>query len=222
MHEQDNAKLLPLLSHPRQVQELSQQQLQQLSSELRQEIIRTVSCTGGHLAPSLGVVELTVALLKIFDPGLDKFLWDVGHQSYAYKILTRGQERFQTLRQKGGLSGFPNRQESEFDHFGVGHSSTSVSAALGMAVARDLLQQKHKVLAVIGDGSMTAGLAYEGLNQAGDLDRDLVVILNDNEMSISKNVGALSSFFSRKLADQRFLRFKDDLKSWLRQVPRIG
>ncbi|MGM0423659.1 MAG: 1-deoxy-D-xylulose-5-phosphate synthase [Thermodesulfobacteriota bacterium] len=217
-----SATLLPLISRPQQVQDLTLQQLQQLTDELRQEIIQTVSCTGGHLAPSLGVVELTVALLKLFDPGLDKFIWDVGHQSYAYKILTRGLERFHTLRQKGGLSGFPNRQESEYDHFGVGHSSTSISAALGMAVARDLLEQKHKVLAVIGDGSMTAGLAYEGLNQAGDLDRDLVVILNDNEMSISKNVGALSSFFSRKLADQRFLRFKEDLKSWLRQVPRIG
>ncbi|MFW6178278.1 MAG: 1-deoxy-D-xylulose-5-phosphate synthase [Desulfohalobiaceae bacterium] len=222
MEHIENAKLLPLISRPQQVQELSLQQLQQLTDELRQEIIKTVSCTGGHLAPSLGVVELTVALLKLFDPEADRLIWDVGHQSYVYKILTQGQERFRTLRQKGGISGFPNRQESKYDHFGVGHSSTSVSAALGMAIARDLLQQKHKVLAVIGDGSMTAGLAYEGLNQAGDLDRDLVVILNDNEMSISKNVGALSSFFSRKLADQRFLRFKEDLKSWLRQVPRIG
>jgi 1-deoxy-D-xylulose-5-phosphate synthase len=146
----------------------------------------------------------------------------VGHQSYAYKILTQGHERFQTLRQFQGMSGFPRRGESRFDHFGVGHSSTSISAALGMAVARDLEHSSKKVVAVIGDGSMTAGLAYEGLNQAGDLDRDLVVVLNDNEMSISKNVGALSSFFSRTLADQRYQRFKEDIKSRLLQVPRIG
>ncbi|MFW6217185.1 MAG: 1-deoxy-D-xylulose-5-phosphate synthase N-terminal domain-containing protein, partial [Desulfohalobiaceae bacterium] len=135
MEHIENAKLLPLISRPQQVQELSLQQLQQLTDELRQEIIKTVSCTGGHLAPSLGVVELTVALLKLFDPEADKLIWDVGHQSYAYKILTQGQERFRTLRQKGGISGFPNRQESKYDHFGVGHSSTSVSAALGMAIA---------------------------------------------------------------------------------------
>ncbi len=222
MCSQQQNRILSLITRPQQVQELSLQQLQDLTQELRQEIIHTVSRTGGHLAPSLGVVELTVALLKHFDPARDKLIWDVGHQSYAYKILTRGLDKFQTLRQTDGISGFPHREESPYDHFGVGHSSTSISAALGMAVARDLQQQEHKVLAVIGDGSMTAGLAYEGLNQAGDLDRNLVVILNDNEMSISKNVGALSSFFSRKLADQRFKRFKEDLKSWLRQVPRIG
>lgn len=215
-------KILTRINSPQQVQELSLQEMLLLTQELRQEIIQTVSCTGGHLAPSLGVVELTVALLKLFDPGQDLLIWDVGHQSYAYKILTQGLQKFQTLRQRDGISGFPRRQESKYDPFGVGHSGTSISAALGMAVGRDLMEQQHKVLAVIGDGSMTAGLAYEGLNQAGGLDRDLVVILNDNEMSISKNVGALSSFFSRKLADQRFMRFKEDLKSWLRQVPRIG
>jgi 1-deoxy-D-xylulose-5-phosphate synthase len=222
MQSGSESRLLSRIHTPQDVQQLSMKELEDLAGELRKEIIQTVACTGGHLAPSLGVVELTLALLSVFDPTRDKIVWDVGHQTYAYKILTRGLEVFRTLRQFGGLSGFPRPAESPFDHFGVGHSSTSISAALGMAVARDLSEEQHKVLAVIGDGSMTAGLAYEGLNQSGDLDRDLVVILNDNEMSISKNVGALSSFFSRKLSDQRFIRFKEDLKTWLKQVPRIG
>ena len=214
--------LLHTITDPAQIQDLRLPDMETLAQELRQEIISTVSKTGGHLAPSLGVVELTLALLYAFNPHQDRFIWDVGHQSYAYKILTQGTEVFHTLRQFKGMSGFPRLKDSDFDHFGVGHSSTSISAALGMAVARDLAQDAHKVLAVIGDGSMTAGLAYEGLNQAGDLDRDLVVVLNDNEMSISRNVGALSSFFSRKLADQRYIRFKEDLKARLLQVPRIG
>jgi len=222
MQSGSESRILSRIHTPQDVQQLSMKELEDLAGELRNEIIQTVACTGGHLAPSLGVVELTLALLSVFDPTRDKIVWDVGHQTYAYKILTRGLEVFRTLRQFGGLSGFPRPAESPFDHFGVGHSSTSISAALGMAVARDLSEEQHKVLAVIGDGSMTAGLAYEGLNQSGDLDRDLVVILNDNEMSISKNVGALSSFFSRKLSDQRFIRFKEDLKTWLKQVPRIG
>jgi len=222
MQPDSEQNILPRITAPQDLQQLTVEELEGLAGELRSQIIQTVSCTGGHLAPSLGVVELTLALLNVFDPARDKIVWDVGHQSYAYKILTRGVEAFKTLRQIGGISGFPRPAESAFDHFGVGHSSTSISAALGLAVARDLAGQDHKVLAVIGDGSMTAGLAYEGLNQAGDLDRDLVVILNDNEMSISRNVGALSSFFSRKLSDQRFIRFKEDLKTWLKQVPRIG
>ncbi|MFW6055152.1 MAG: 1-deoxy-D-xylulose-5-phosphate synthase N-terminal domain-containing protein, partial [Thermodesulfobacteriota bacterium] len=207
---------------PADIQNLSLKEMEILAEELRELIISTISKTGGHLAPSLGVVELTLAILNVFNPDEDKIIWDVGHQTYAYKILTKRRELFSTIRQYQGLSGFPSPKESGYDHFGVGHSSTSISAGLGQAVARDLLGQNHKVLAVIGDGSMTAGLAYEGLNQAGGLDKDLVVVLNDNEMSISKNVGALSSFFSRKLADQRYLRFREDLKSWLEQVPRIG
>ncbi|MDZ7762576.1 MAG: 1-deoxy-D-xylulose-5-phosphate synthase [Desulfovermiculus sp.] len=214
--------LLAQITDPAQIRDLQPLELDKLAEELRREIVSTVSRTGGHLAPSLGVVELTLSLLHTFDPAYDHIIWDVGHQSYAYKILTQGLETFQTLRQFQGISGFPRRGESPFDHFGVGHSSTSISAALGMAVARDLEQNSNKVVAVIGDGSMTAGLAYEGLNQAGDLDRDLVVVLNDNEMSISKNVGALSSFFSRTLADKRYLRFKEDIKAKLLQVPRIG
>ena len=222
MNDATRTSLLTSINDPSDIQDLDFADLETLAQEIRDLIIQTVSCNGGHLAPSLGVVELTLALLKIFNPSRDKIIWDVGHQAYAYKILTRGMERFRTLRQKNGISGFPRPEESRFDHFCVGHSSTSISAGLGMAVARDLLGTSNKVLSVIGDGSMTAGLAYEGLNQAGDLDRSMVVVLNDNAMSISRNVGALSSFFSRKLADQRFMRFKDDLKNWLRQVPKIG
>ncbi|MFO7802128.1 MAG: 1-deoxy-D-xylulose-5-phosphate synthase [Desulfovermiculus sp.] len=214
--------LLAQITDPAQIRDLQLTDLERLAQELREEIVSTVSKTGGHLAPSLGVVELTLALLQVFDPEEDPIIWDVGHQSYAYKILTQGREAFQTLRQFQGISGFPRRGESVYDHFGVGHSSTSISAALGMAVGRDLAHKANKVLAVIGDGSMTAGMAYEGLNQAGDLDRDLIVVLNDNEMSISKNVGALSSFFSRTLADERYLRLKEDIKAKLLQVPRIG
>lgn len=217
-----NTALLNTISSPLVVQQLTLREMEVLAEEIRELIISTISHTGGHLAPSLGVVELTLALLHLFNPEEDRIIWDVGHQAYAYKILTNRREEFSTIRQHQGLSGFPNTCESKYDHFGVGHSSTSISAGLGQAVARDLLGRKNKVLAVIGDGSMTAGLAYEGLNQAGGLDRNLVVVLNDNEMSISKNVGALSSFFSRKMADQRYMRFREDLKSWLEHVPRIG
>ena len=214
--------LLHSINSPRELQHCSIKDLETLAGEIRELIISTISKTGGHLAPSLGVVDLTLALLHVFDPEKHKIIWDVGHQAYAYKILTGRMKTFETIRQYRGLSGFPSPRESRFDHFGVGHSSTSISAGLGQAVARDLLGRNHKVLSVIGDGSMTAGLAYEGLNQAGGLDKDLVVILNDNEMSISKNVGALSSFFSRKMADQRYMRFRNELKSWLETVPRIG
>ncbi len=222
MYQNHKTLFLEKIQDPQEIQDLSMMDLEMLADEIRKEIIYVVSQNGGHLAPSLGVVELTLALLKIFNPKQDKIIWDVGHQSYAYKLLTQGREKFSTLRKFEGISGFPRLNESPYDHFGVGHSGTSISAALGMSVARDLSGLSHKVLAIIGDGSMTAGLAYEGLNQAGDLDRDLIVILNDNEMSISKNVGALSTFLSRKLSDRRFIRFKDDLKNWLRQVPKIG
>ncbi|WP_457571380.1 1-deoxy-D-xylulose-5-phosphate synthase [Desulfovulcanus sp.] len=214
--------ILARIENPQDVSSLSLSELTELAKEIRELIIEVVAKNGGHLAPSLGVVELTLALLKVFDPGQDKFIWDVGHQAYAYKILTGRKENFHTLRCFGGISGFPKPSESVYDHFGVGHSSTSISAALGMAVARDILGQRQKVLAIIGDGSMTAGLAYEGLNQAGDLDKDLVVILNDNEMSIAKNVGALSSFLSRKLSSRWVLRLKKEMEAWMRQIPKIG
>ena len=183
MNDDTEKSLPPLLAritHPSMVARLSASEKEMLATELRQTIIRTVAANGGHLAPSLGVVELTLALLSVFNPEEDRLVWDVGHQSYAWKLLTGRSDDFHTLRQLGGISGFPKIEESPFDHFGVGHSSTSVSAALGMAMARDLSGKKNHVLAVIGDGSLTAGLAFEGLNQAGDMGRRLIVVLNDN------------------------------------------
>ena len=225
MTEQTLQELFPTLAaikSPGDVQTLDEKELTRLGEEIRRMIIQTVSATGGHLAPSLGVVELTMALLRVFNPARDRIIWDVGHQAYAYKLLTGRLQRFHTLRQLDGISGFPRTSESAYDHFGVGHSSTSISAALGMAAARDLAHQDHKVVAVIGDGSMTAGLAYEGLNQAGGLGKNMVVVLNDNEMSISRNVGALSSFLSRKLSKRWVQRFKKEAESIMRQIPKIG
>lgn len=214
--------ILPGIIHPSQVAELTLPQLEQLAAEIRVTLVEAVSRTGGHLAPSLGVVELTLAMLSVFNPAKDKLVWDVGHQSYAYKLLTGRRERFHTLRQAGGISGFPNRDESPFDHFGVGHSSTSISAALGMAVARDLAGGDHHVVSVIGDGSLTAGLAYEGLNHAGSVKGRFIVILNDNEMSISKNVGALSLFMSRNLSARWVRKVKREVETLLSGIPGIG
>jgi 1-deoxy-D-xylulose-5-phosphate synthase len=214
--------ILPRIARPRDVQELSSAELTALAAEMRARIIETVAANGGHLAPSLGVVELTLALLRVFDPDQDRIVWDVGHQAYGYKLLTGRADRFGSLRTLGGLSGFPKMSESPYDHFGVGHSSTSISAALGMAVARDLRREDRKVVAVIGDGSMTAGLAFEGLNQAGGMGSDMVVVLNDNEMSISRNVGALSQFISKSITKRWVVRFKKDVEALLKQVPRIG
>ena len=224
MNETDSTlpPLLARITHPSMVADLSLADKQILATELRQTIIRTVAANGGHLAPSLGVVELTLALLSVFDPEEDKLVWDVGHQSYAWKLLTGRSENFHTLRQLGGISGFPKIEESPFDHFGVGHSSTSVSAALGMAMARDLAGKKNHVLAVIGDGSLTGGLAFEGLNQAGDMGRRLIVVLNDNEMSISHNVGALSLFLSRNMERGWARRVRREVKDWLKSIPGIG
>lgn len=214
--------LIKSLKNPVQVQALKKEELVQLADELRQCIINTVSKNGGHLAPSLGVIELTIALFKCFDFDTDRIVWDVGHQAYAHKILTGRYDQFHTLRQKEGISGFPRISESSYDHFGVGHSSTSISAILGMAVANDLDGGGRNCVAVIGDGSMTAGQAFEGLNQAGGMKRKMVVVLNDNEMSISANVGALSSFLSRKLSHPVLTRFKRDFESLLKQIPKIG
>jgi 1-deoxy-D-xylulose-5-phosphate synthase len=215
-------ELLDTICNPYDVSKFSLEEMEQLAGELRCRIIETVSKNGGHLAPNLGAVELTLALLHCFDPAHDRIVWDVGHQAYSYKILTGRRELFHTLRKLGGVSGFPRRSESSYDHFGVGHSSTSISAALGMAVARDLAGGDNNVVAVIGDGSMTAGQAYEGLNQAGGMGRKMVVVLNDNEMSISKNVGALSSFLSRKLSNPSLTRFKKETELLLKQIPLIG
>ncbi|XXJ18704.1 1-deoxy-D-xylulose-5-phosphate synthase [Desulfovibrio caledoniensis] len=214
--------ILSKIHKPGDVRALEGDQIDILAQELRDIIISQVSAHGGHLAPSLGVVELTLALFRSFDLERDKLVWDVGHQAYAHKLLTGRVDEFHTLRQKGGLSGFPRMAESPYDHFGVGHSSTSISAALGMAMARDLKGEDHEVVAVIGDGSLTAGLAFEGLNQAGDLGRKMVVVLNDNEMSISKNVGALSQFLSRKMTTPFLQRLKSDVEGLLATIPKIG
>lgn len=214
--------ILPTLEQPADIAKLSIPQLELLAAELRRDIVTTVSKTGGHLAPSLGVVELTLAMLSVFNPAKDKMVWDVGHQAYAYKLLTGRAESFHTLRQLGGISGFPNRSESPYDHFGVGHSSTSISAALGMAKARDLAGEDHHVVSVIGDGSLTAGQAYEALNQAGATSKRFIVILNDNEMSISHNVGALSLFMSRNLSSRWVRRVKKEMESFLTSIPGIG
>ncbi|HKI80394.1 MAG TPA: 1-deoxy-D-xylulose-5-phosphate synthase [Pseudodesulfovibrio sp.] len=214
--------ILSKIHKPGDVRALEGDQIDILAQELRDIIISQVSAHGGHLAPSLGVVELTLALFRSFDLEHDKLVWDVGHQAYAHKLLTGRVDEFHNLRQKGGLSGFPRMAESPYDHFGVGHSSTSISAALGMAMARDLKGEDHEVVAVIGDGSLTAGLAFEGLNQAGDLGRKMVVVLNDNEMSISKNVGALSQFLSRKMTTPFLQRLKSDVEGLLATIPKIG
>ncbi|ALC17155.1 1-deoxy-D-xylulose-5-phosphate synthase [Desulfuromonas soudanensis] len=210
------------LASPADLKGLTLSQLEELAGEIREAILETVAQTGGHLASSLGVVELTIALHRVFDTPVDKIVWDVGHQAYAHKLLTGRLDRFATLRQFGGLSGFPKREESPHDAFDVGHSSTSISAALGMAAARDTLGGKEKVVAVIGDGSLTSGLAFEGLNQAGHLKKDLIVVLNDNEMSISPNVGALSSFLSRKMTSDFVVRFKKETEQFLVNLPRFG
>lgn len=214
--------LLERLSLPQDIQNLDVVQLEQLAVEVRARIIEVVSRNGGHLAPSLGVVELTLALLADFDVGKDRVVWDVGHQCYAWKLLTGRAENFHTLRRLGGISGFPKPCESPYDHFGVGHSSTSISAGLGMSMARDLLKRDHHVIAVIGDGSLTAGQAFEGLNLAGHMERRLIVVLNDNEMSISSNVGALSRFLSRTLSRRWVRQTKKDILAVLRSIPRVG
>ena len=200
--------ILSTIHTPRDVQALAQRQLPDLAEEVRRVILKTVSKTGGHLASNLGAVELTIALLRIFSPPEDKIVWDVGHQTYTWKLLTGRRDRFHTLRQRDGLSGFPKPEESAFDAFVAGHAGTALSAALGMAVGRDRLGGKGHVVAVIGDGSMTNGLSLEALNSLDDLNSKVIVVLNDNEMSISENVGALSRRLGRMLADVRYNRIK--------------
>ena len=200
--------ILDKVNSAQDLRALPKEELVELASEVRSEIIGVVSQTGGHLASSLGVVDLTIALHYAFDTPTDRIVWDVGHQAYAHKILTGRREQFATLRQFGGISGFPKREESPCDHFDVGHASTSISAALGMVAARDIKGEDFRVIAVIGDGSISAGLAFEGLNQAGHLKKNLVVILNDNEMSISPNVGALSSYLSRLMTGSFYTKIR--------------
>jgi len=215
-------RIIDGIDSPADLRQLERKDLSRLAEEIREEIVSVCSQTGGHLAPSLGVVELTLALHYVFDTPRDKLIWDVGHQAYAHKLITGRRERFKTLRQEGGISGFPKRIESIYDPFGAGHSGTSVSAALGMAEARDLRGDDYKVVAIIGDGGLTAGMAFEALNCAGEQQRDLIVVVNDNEMSISKSVGAVSAYLNRIMADHHINRFREEIKKFLREIPGIG
>lgn len=212
-------RLLDQVDEPRDIRSFSAEQLRQLSDEVRQEMIEAVSITGGHLGAGLGVVELTVALHHVFDTPQDKLIWDVGHQCYPHKILTGRKGRIRTLRQPGGLSGFTKRSESEYDPFGAGHSSTSISAGLGMAVARDLKGGDFNVIAVIGDGAMSAGMVYEAMNNAGSMDSRLVVILNDNDMSIAPPVGAMSAYLSRLLSSRPYMSIRSFAKDLAKVLP---
>jgi 1-deoxy-D-xylulose-5-phosphate synthase len=215
-------KLLDKINGPADLKKLNKEELIILAAELREVVLETVSNTGGHLASNLGCVELSLALHYCFNSPQDRIIWDVGHQAYIHKIITGRRDQFHTQRQYGGISGFPKRSESPHDAFGTGHSSTSISAALGMAVARDLKEGNNKVIAVIGDGSMTAGIAFEALNQAGHLHKNLIVILNDNEMSIARNVGAFSAFISRKLTGSYYRDLKKEMQGLLKSIPAFG
>jgi len=213
---------LDSIGSPEDLKRLPPEALPEVAQEIRDRIIHVVSANGGHLAPSLGTVELTVALHYVFDTPRDVLIWDVGHQSYGHKILTGRNARFDTLRQEGGLSGFPRRAESQYDPFGTAHASTAISAALGFACARDLEKRTHKVIAVVGDGALTGGLAFEGLNQAGAVATDLLVVLNDNSMSISPNVGAIARYLTRITSAPVYRRLETDVWELLGKVPAGG
>ncbi|PPD29834.1 MAG: 1-deoxy-D-xylulose-5-phosphate synthase [Hyphomicrobium sp.] len=220
MDHQSKTPLLDRVRTPADLRTLSEQDLVQLASELRTELVDAVSVTGGHLGAGLGVIELTVALHYLFNTPRDRLIWDVGHQAYPHKILTGRRDRIRTLRQAGGLSGFTKRAESEYDPFGAAHSSTSISAGLGMAVARDLDGRDNHVIAVIGDGAMSAGMAYEAINNAGARDERLIVILNDNDMSIAPPTGALSAYLARMTSSGTYLYFRDIAKQLAKQLPK--
>ncbi len=214
--------LLKKIKTNRDIKELTRPELDILAAEIRNRIIDVVSKRGGHLASSLGAVELTIAIHRVFDLPVDTLVWDVGHQSYAHKLLTGREDKFDSLRTYKGISGFTKMSESPYDGFTVGHASTSISAGLGISIGKSLIQSNSKVVSVIGDGSLTAGLAYEALNQAGGLKKDLIVILNDNEMSISKNVGALSSFLSRTFSATYLQHMRKGFGEFLKSLPKIG
>ena len=211
--------LLASISSPHDIRQLGSDQLPELAQEVRERIIDVISRLGGHFAPGLGVVELTIALHYVYDTPRDRLVWDVGHQAYPHKILTGRNASFENIRQKGGPSGFLSRRESEYDTFGAGHAATSISAALGMATARDLQGDHHKVVAIIGDGALTSGLAYEALNNAGHTDRDITVILNDNEMSISRNVGAMHKYLTRVVTNPLYNRVRAEIGRLLHRAP---
>ncbi|MEJ2374094.1 MAG: 1-deoxy-D-xylulose-5-phosphate synthase [Pseudolabrys sp.] len=215
------SRLLDSINSPADLRALNPQDLKQVADELRQETVSAVSVTGGHLGAGLGVVELTVALHHVFDTPTDRLIWDVGHQAYPHKILTGRRDRIRTIRQGGGLSGFTKRAESEYDPFGAAHSSTSISAGLGMAVARDLRQQTHNVVCVIGDGAMSAGMAYEAMNNAGAHDKRLIVILNDNDMSIAPPVGAMSAYLARLISGRTYRSLRNVGKEVAKRLPRF-
>ena len=214
--------ILNTIDNPSDLKRVPRADLPRLAQEIRSRVIEVVSRTGGHLAPSLGAVEISIALHYVFDSPVDKIVWDVGHQSYAHKLLTGRRDRFATLRQLGGISGFPRPEESEHDSFSTGHSSTAISAALGMACARDLDGESYSVIAVVGDGALSGGMSFEGQNQAGDLKKDMLVVLNDNEMSISRNVGALARYLTRLIATRFYRRLEEDLWQFLGRIPGVG
>ena len=220
LSEASKTPLLDRVRLPRDLKNLSAEQLRELADQLRHETINAVAATGGHLGAGLGVVELTVALHYVFDTPVDRLIWDVGHQAYPHKILTGRRDRIRTLRQGGGLSGFTKRAESEYDPFGAAHSSTSISAGLGMAVARDLAGKKNNVICVIGDGAMSAGMAYEAMNNAGARNERLIVILNDNDMSIAPPVGAMSAYLARLGSGHMYLKLRDVGKQLTRHLPK--
>src|SRR5712691_10373716 len=220
LYEPSKTPLLDQIRTPEDLRRFEPDRLRQIADELRQDLINAVSQTGGHLGAGPGVVELTVALHHVFDTPRDRLIWDVGHQSYPHKILTGRRDRIRTIRQGGGLSCFTKRAESEYDPFGAAHSSTSISAGLGMAVARDLDGKKHNVICVIGDGAMSAGMAYEAMNNAGARDERLIVILNDNNMSIAPPVGAMSAYLSRLLSGRTYLKLRDVGKQLTAHLPK--
>ncbi|MBN3033257.1 MAG: 1-deoxy-D-xylulose-5-phosphate synthase [Candidatus Saganbacteria bacterium] len=214
--------LLDKIKLPETLRELSAKQLEQIAAEIRRKIVEVTARTGGHVAASLGAVELAVSLHAVFDSPRDKIVWDVGHQAYAHKILTGRLERFGTLRQRGGLAGFPNAAESPHDIFTVGHASTSISQALGLVKARDLKGEKHSVVAVIGDGSLSGGLAFEGVNNVDGLKSNMIVVLNDNEMAISKNVGAISNYLTQVTTSEAYVDLRNRIEKLVKRVPRVG
>src|SRR6202161_4109621 len=213
--------LLETIGTPADLRRLPTAKLAELAQELRQFLIQSVSTRGGHFAAGLGTVELTIALHYVFDTPHDRLVWDVGHQAYPHKVLTGRRSQLHTIKQAGGLAPFPSRTESEYDTFGVGHSSTSISAALGMAVAAAQRGENRRPVAIIGDGALTAGMAFEALNHAGSLPTDLLVVLNDNDMSISENVGALSNYLARALSGRMYSHLRESGKKVLRQMPTV-
>ncbi len=215
-----NTPLLDKIKNPQDLKKLQVSELKTLAKELREELVDAVSVTGGHLGAGLGVVELTIAIHYLFDTPKDRLVWDVGHQAYPHKILTERRDRIRTLRKGGGLSGFTKRSESIYDPFGAAHSSTSISASLGMAVARDLDDRNNNVIAVIGDGAMSAGMAYEAMNNAGSMKSRLIVILNDNDMSIAPPVGAMRSYLAKLLSGKTYIGFRGFLKKVASLFPR--